>query len=470
MHARLKRFFIMITWTHAGSLRILIIVGTFISLVTLIVIIAKPAPKPTDHTYIPEVLISKTATNLRASETQTTTSSTPEPPVRTSGFITAMREFPWDDFSVGAADQESARVYVSRLIGELVEFDVVEPTVGINQTCMAPPALPDPAKIDCSSFGSAFGDKRDHPAKVAHMIQLGFEVDTLEIHLRELYDVVDYFFILESTRAHLRQVRKPLVWDHIKDQDRFRLFQDKVVHMVIDDIEALPNAGESTDMWYLERLQEDSRFNRFLEWNAKNGNLFGDEDVIGFGDADEVTWRQNVYNMKHCTFKASSIDIGIWFPMGRTDHAFKPDWTVQGHPYSLGDPTFYSIKSAKASQAGGHAPNRKRGTSPAFLLGGMHMTRHRYVPFMMLEPLTCTECSVWSSSTLTELKDLFNAGSVAKLQEYWDRKHTEPFTNRIVPIASLGAEADALQKIPWFLACNRERYPYWWGEPDTRLD
>ena len=462
----------MNTLTHAGTLRLLIFVGTFISIVVLIAVIATPAAQTTEHSYnIPDALSSKFAMNLRASEPQATTTAPSPQAARASSFISAMRDFPWDEFPVGAVDQESSKAFISRLIGELVKFDEVEPVVPVNQTCMAPPPLPDPAQIDCSASPSAFGEKRGRPAKVAHMIQLGFEVDTLEIHLRELYDVVDYFFILESTRAHLHQVRKPLVWDHIKDQDRFRLFQDKVVHMVIDDVEALPNSGESgSDMWYLERLQEESRFTKFMEWNAKNGNLFGDEDVIGFGDADEVAWRENVHYMKHCMFKASSIDIGIWFPMGRLDHAFKPDWTVPGHPYSLGDPTFYSIKAAKAAQASGHAPNRKRGTSGTFLLGGMHMTRHRYVPFMMLETLTCTECSVWSASTLSELKDLFKAGSVAKLQEYWDKKHSDPFVNRVVPISSLGAEAQALQKIPWFLACNRNRYPYWWGEPDTRLD
>ena len=27
---------------------------------------------------------------------------------------------------------------------------------------------------------------------------------------------------------------------------------------------------------------------------------------------------------------------------------------------------------------------------------------------------------------------------------------------------------DAEPHTPWFLECNKERYPYWWGEPDTR--
>ena len=32
--------------------------------------------------------------------------------------------------------------------------------------------------------------------------QLGFDADMLELSLRELHDVVDKFFIIESTRTH----------------------------------------------------------------------------------------------------------------------------------------------------------------------------------------------------------------------------------------------------------------------------
>jgi hypothetical protein len=40
-------------------------------------------------------------------------------------------------------------------------------------------------------------------------IQLGFDADMLELLMRELDDVVDRFFIIESTRTH-NKVRVPL--------------------------------------------------------------------------------------------------------------------------------------------------------------------------------------------------------------------------------------------------------------------
>lgn len=37
---------------------------------------------------------------------------------------------------------------------------------------------------------------------IVHTLQLGFDADILELLLRELNDVVDKFFVIESTRTH----------------------------------------------------------------------------------------------------------------------------------------------------------------------------------------------------------------------------------------------------------------------------
>ena len=64
----------------------------------------------------------------------------------------------------------------------------------INETCV-PPELLNPKEINCSKYPMAFRDhKYNTPVKVAHAIQLGFDADSLEIHLNEINDVVDYFF------------------------------------------------------------------------------------------------------------------------------------------------------------------------------------------------------------------------------------------------------------------------------------
>ena len=397
----------------------------------------------------------------------------PKAPASRGGesFQQAAVNLPWSELeSSSLSDIQRARAF-SKFIFDVSKFVVKEPLVEIEPKCQEAPALPDPQSIDCFQYGDAFSGKRGRPARIAHMIQFGFDVDVLEIHLRELYDVVDVFFILESTRAHKKLVEKPLIWERIKDQDRFEIFNDKVVHIVLDDIDASsPNVEAEKDIWYLENVQESIRFKKFLEWNEKNGNIFTDNDMIGFGDADEVAWRNNVHAIKHCQPKGPAIDVGIWFPMGRVDNAFRTDWPVAGHPYSLGDPTFFTLSGARQRMESGHPPNRNRGKSGRFVLGGMHMTRHRFLPFLLLESITCSECGQWDPSTVREFKRILTSGDIRDAEKHWDKLHSDPFTGRVVPIESIGQEADALHKIPWFLSCNGYRYPYWWGEHDTRLE
>lgn len=50
-----------------------------------------------------------------------------------------------------------------------------------------------------------------------------------------------------------QNLRKPLLWDRMKGQPRFQRITDKVVHIVLDDVDAL--AATQNDIWGLERLQ-----------------------------------------------------------------------------------------------------------------------------------------------------------------------------------------------------------------------
>ena len=107
---------------------------------------------------------------------------------------------------------------------------------------------------------------------------------------------------------------------------------------MIDDsqyVKTKRKEGDRKNFWALEALQEQLRWEKIKEWN-KYTNTFSGNDVIGFGDADEIASRENVQLLKHCHLKAPSIDIGIWFPFGRFDQAYKSDFPITGHPYTLG--------------------------------------------------------------------------------------------------------------------------------------
>ena len=112
-----------------------------------------------------------------------------------------------------------------------------------------------------------------------------------------------------------------------------------MVHLVIDDSEFAQTQrkqGDRQNEWALEDLQERLRWEKIKEWNEYT-KAFSGNDLIGFGDADEIASRENIHLLKHCPLKSPSIDIGIWFPFGRMDQAFKSDFPISRQlPYTLG--------------------------------------------------------------------------------------------------------------------------------------
>eukprot|EP01084_Bolivina_argentea_P253574 426001_1 len=113
-------------------------------------------------------------------------------------------------------------VYVQNLI-DILELKVIQkPLIDINKTCKPKP-LKETTSSDCLVYPNTFDDKirnKNDKVKIAHTIQLGFDVDTLEILLNELYDVIDLFFIIESTKTNYKYISKPLIWENLKHTAR----------------------------------------------------------------------------------------------------------------------------------------------------------------------------------------------------------------------------------------------------------
>ena len=93
---------------------------------------------------------------------------------------------------------------------------------------------------------------------------------------------------------------------------------------------------KETNSWFLESLEEKTRWLKVKKWNDITNSL-SDNDLIGFGDADEIPSRKNIQLLKYCPLRSKSLDIGIWFPFGRIDQAFKSDFPVsKKYKYTLG--------------------------------------------------------------------------------------------------------------------------------------
>lgn len=303
---------------------------------------------------------------------------------------------------------------------------------------------------------------------MSNIDQLGFDADMLEVLFHELNDVVDKFFVVESTRTHNKGIHKALLWDRLKDQPRFKMLQNKVVHLVLDDTEAFMDPKQ---IFAIEGLQEKMRWESFVRWNDHT-HLFGPDDVLGFGDVDEMPSRENVNLLRHCEFAGPSVDIGSWFAWGRLDLAFRPDWPVHGHPWTLGDPTYWTLAAAtELAKDGIEYPNRKRGYSDHYLLGGIHMTDNAYLPFILAKLIACTECGNELERLLQQLagyfrKDDRSTDSMVALGEQFDS--STPSDSRFQKVVNVRADLGAAYYVPWFMQCNVHRYASWYGELDSR--
>ena len=354
----------------------------------------------------------------------------------------------------GTQVREKWQVVAEDIIAAATQYVVAAPHIN-NISCTTDNNPP--KSSSCNQYPAVFArERRQVPNKLALLIQFGYDVDSLEIALHEYHGIVDKVFLIESTCNH-QGLRKPLLWEMIKRSERFALFAN-VLHLLQDDVNChTKNPVNKTKVdWGMEHSQERQRWARFLEWNAASG-FFSETDVIGFGDVDEVPSRENLLLLKYCTLIVPKVDIGIWFPFGRLTTAFATDHPVSPTlPYSLGDPTFYLLSAAKATEF----PNRQRGHSGSYLLGGMHMSFYGYLPQRIIQKLSCTECVGQELPPFRSARDLEHA--LASIPNWGAR---------LVPLSSLDASNASVVSMPWFLNCNRDRFPMWTeGGHDTRID
>ena len=138
------------------------------------------------------------------------------------------------------------------------------------------------------------------------------ELDILEIRLNELYDVVDYFIIVESNVTHSGE-DKLFYFD--ENKDRFTKFLDKIINIKITDT---PNDFinlKSTDDNELNKINQyiinqTNRFNRynqpdygrdFFQKESVRRGLINcqDNDLILISDADEIPNHKFLKNIKN---------------------------------------------------------------------------------------------------------------------------------------------------------------------------
>jgi hypothetical protein len=426
-----------------------------------------PTPQPTVNIYMdidPAVCAGPVYHNDNDSAVSKPSLAHPAP----SGqkFSEHMAKLSLDDYVQGLEDKDQGLIKrgTETFLFHLFDFHIQEPRVTLDEKCR-PSELPN--EPDCSAYPALFSGRREKPARLGLAVQLGFEVDTLEVALAQYEGLVDKFFIVEAVQTQRLQVRKPLLWSTVRNTPRFKRFNPWVVHLPLNETNMAKARSSGEGIWSVERYQERQRWREIKLWN-ENELFFSDDDVIGFGDVDEIPSRENLQLLKYCQLKVDKVDIGIWMTQGRIDEAFHSDFPVGDVSYTLGDPTFYKYSSALATGAPDGTldyVSRQRGKSGPFLLGGMHMTFDGFLTARLLKWLACTECGV-EADNVRHWIQLWSTNKTLELEQEM-MQIPEDWHNGRVPIEYIDPRAVC---IPWLLACNPNRFPVWRGEHDSRLD
>ncbi|KAI8079605.1 glycosyl transferase-like protein [Gilbertella persicaria] len=140
----------------------------------------------------------------------------------------------------------------------------------------------------CQLHGWKLKDKTTlNQTKVYDAIIFSTEIDLLHIRIRELWNVVDTFVILESN-ATFTGKPKNLTFDQHKDQ--FEFAASKIHHVMIDQYALPPGEGP----FYNERTMRIAMDQALIDAGVKTG------DIVVMSDVDEIIRNKSLWMLKMC--------------------------------------------------------------------------------------------------------------------------------------------------------------------------
>lgn len=138
------------------------------------------------------------------------------------------------------------------------------------------------------------------------------ELDILKIRLYELYNVVDFFVLVEATTTHTGDV-KPLYYS--ENKDIFSEYNDKIIHIVTDfneNYDFSNHINAPTQDWFRENYQRECIQSAFNTIGITN------EDIIILCDVDEIPKKILLENIKKNDLqiendKIYSIEMSLYY-------------------------------------------------------------------------------------------------------------------------------------------------------------
>jgi len=161
--------------------------------------------------------------------------------------------------------------------------------------------------------------------KVYDAVIFSVELDMLEIRLRELWDVVDKFVILESNATFTGLLKE----ESFKvNRERFAFAESKIVYKSIP----LFPLERGQEAWYNEGKMRDGMTHFLMEAGIQRG------DLVTFSDVDEIVSGRAIELLKACQGAPESLHLmtrnylySYEFPVG--DEGM---WRTSIHSWSPG--------------------------------------------------------------------------------------------------------------------------------------
>lgn len=139
--------------------------------------------------------------------------------------------------------------------------------------------------------------------KIIDCFTFNFEIELLNYRLNMLYDVVDYFVLVEATHTHTGE-EKELFYE--KNKENFKKFNDKIIHIIVDDF-AYTNKPTPEQIWINENYQRDCIYKGISQIKLEN------EDCIIVADLDEIPDCNTLLKIKQgeipITFNTFGMDL-----------------------------------------------------------------------------------------------------------------------------------------------------------------
>jgi len=135
------------------------------------------------------------------------------------------------------------------------------------------------------------------------------ELDLLNYRLNLLYDIVDYFILVESTHTFVGN-KKELYFNNNKT--KYDKFLDKIIHIIVEDMPLQFYSKDTTLTWKNENHQ------RICISRGINQLTLKDNDIIIISDLDEISNPELIINKDNILITEHSIPMDLyWYNLHR---------------------------------------------------------------------------------------------------------------------------------------------------------